>query len=182
MIVIINYGLGNLGSILTMLKRAGAVNTIISSDLNDIQKASKLILPGVGAFDKAMENLKQGNYVDILNEKVLKKKTPCLGICLGMQILFEKSEEGKLPGLGWMKGDVIKFKFKNNNTHLKIPHMGWNEARQRKISHIFVEMFDENRFYFVHSYHVNCAEKSDILLTTNYGYEFTSGVQKKMCP
>jgi len=175
MIVIIDFGMGNLGSIKNMLEKIGT-KVIISSKSKDIEKADKLILPGVGAFDNAMNNLQKLNLIPILNKKVLEDKIPILGICLGMQLLMEKSEEGKLKGLRWIKGEVIKFKFKGNS--LKTPHMGWNTLKILDKKSLFANNSKEVRFYFVHSYHVVCKNKENILATTNYGYDFTSAVHK----
>jgi len=177
MIVVIDYGMGNLGSIQNMLKKIGAKG-IISSDISDIQKADKLILPGVGAFDNGMENLEKRGLIPVLNEKVLIHKTPILGICLGMQLLSKKSEEGHLPGLGWIEAETIKFKFNENQTRLKIPHMGWNTIKIKKDNPLFTNMYEETRFYFVHSYHVFCHNKQDVLAETHYGFDFVSSLQK----
>lgn len=177
MIVIVDYGMGNLGSILNMLKKIGA-EAIISSDVDIIKNADKLILPGIGAFDTGMKNLNGLKIIPILNNKVISEKTPILGICLGMQLLTKSSEEGILPGLGWINAQTIKFKFDEKNNNLKIPHMGWNTVHLSKNSPLFKEMFDEPRFYFVHSYHVVCDDEQDILTQTYYGYEFASAVQK----
>src|SRR2546426_6672390 len=114
MIVIVDYGMGNLGSIVNILKRIGARDSIISSRIEDITCADKLILPGVGAFDTAMKNLHRGGFLEVLHDKVIQQKTLCLGICLGMQLFFKKSAEGTLPGLGWINGDVVKFQFRQS--------------------------------------------------------------------
>ena len=178
MIVIIDYGMGNLGSIQNMLRRVGAKNTLVSSQPDAISTAEKIILPGVGAFDTAVDRLRSGGFIELLEHKANIEKVPMLGICLGMQLLFERSEEGGLEGLGWIEGEVRRFNFARNGEGLKIPHMGWNIVVQNKPSPIFVEMFQENRFYFVHSYHAVCQNAEDVLLRTNYGYDFTSAVQR----
>lgn len=177
MIVIIDYGLGNLGSIQNMFKKVGA-KSIVSSDISEIKNADKLVLPGVGAFDNGMENLQKMGLIPILNEKVLVNKTPILGICLGMQLLSKKSEEGRLPGLGWINAETIKFSFNNLQANLKIPHMGWNTISIKKESPLLAEMYPDARFYFVHSYHLVCHSPQDILTTTHHGYKFTSMVQR----
>ncbi|WKZ19219.1 MAG: imidazole glycerol phosphate synthase subunit HisH [Candidatus Jettenia sp. CY-1] len=174
MIVLINYGMGNNGSILNMLKKIG-IDAIISSHVDDIKKAHKLILPGVGAFDNGMKNLNNLDLTPILHEKVMRDKTPILGICLGMQLLTQKSEEGSLPGLGWIDAQTIKF----NHSELKIPHMGWNTITVYKQSALFREIYQEPKFYFVHSYHVMCSNENDILTKTFYGYEFVSSIQQE---
>ena len=120
MIVVIDYGMGNLGSILNMLKKIGAPAQV-SSNADDIAGASKLILPGVGAFDAGMKRLAELNLIDLLNDKALNQKTPKLGVCLGMQLLTRKSQEGVLPGLGWIAGETVRFHFDSQHAHLKIP-------------------------------------------------------------
>lgn len=176
MIVIIDYKTGNVGSILNMLKKIGA-DAEISSDPELIRNASKLILPGVGSFDAGMKSLKEMGLIPILSEKVIKGKTPILGICLGMQLFAQKSEEGVLPGLGWISGEVKKFDF--DKRRLKIPHMGWNTIDIKKSDLVFKDMAEEPRFYFVHSYHFVCENKEDVLATTNYGYDFESIVKRE---
>jgi glutamine amidotransferase len=176
MITIIDYKTGNLGSIQNILKKIGE-ESIITSDKNKIANATKLILPGVGAFDTGMGNLKKLDLVDILNYKVLTGKTPVLGICLGMQLLSKNSEEGFLPGLGWINAETRRFKFIDTNSH-KIPHMGWNYARQNKASNLFKEMSSDARFYFVHSFFFMANDTVDILSSTTYEIEFTSAIEK----
>lgn len=178
MIIIIDYKMGNLGSILNMLKKIQAP-ALVSSHPEDIAQADKLILPGVGAFDNGMSNLRELGLLPVLNEKVLEKKTPVLGICLGMQLLTHRSEEGNLLGLGWIEAETIRFRFDRKESGLKIPHMGWNIAAVRKNNAIFRGLEEENRFYFVHSYHVTCKDEGDILSTTHHGHEFASSVRKE---
>ena len=178
MITIVDYGLGNLGSILNMLKKIG-VKAQISGQVQDIEKADKIILPGVGAFDNGMHELKERGLIEVLNWKALEQKTPTLGICLGMQLLGKSSEEGTLQGLGWIDAHTHKFSFENMNTALKIPHMGWNLATPLKESKLMAEMYDQPRFYFVHSYFFKCKNQEDVLLDSNYGLHFTSGVERE---
>jgi glutamine amidotransferase len=160
-----------------MLKKIG-VKAKISRDESDIALASKLILPGVGSFDHGIENLRSARYFSTLERQVLINKTPILGVCLGVQLFAERSEEGVLPGLGWIKGSVVKFDSeKVRNASLKIPHMGWAEINLKKKSMLFADMFPDPRFYFVHSYHFLCSNQDDELLTAHYGYEFTAGVE-----
>lgn len=177
MVVIINYGMGNIGSISNMLKRVGA-EAIVSSNPQEIKKAARLILPGVGAFNNGMDNLNNLGLTSVLNEKVIQQKTPILGICLGMQLMTKSSEEGSRPGLGWIDASTIRFKFGKEKQNLKIPHMGWNTIKWKKESVLFRDMFEEPRFYFVHSYHAVCNDEEDILATTNYGYDFVSAFQR----
>ncbi|MGE9746027.1 imidazole glycerol phosphate synthase subunit HisH [Bdellovibrio bacteriovorus] len=173
MITIVDYGMGNLGSIRNMLKRVGAQSQI-TSDSVEIEKASKIILPGVGAFSTGMEKLKELNLVQLLNKKALDEKVPILGICLGMQIMCKSSEEGEGPGLGWVNADVKKFQFPREDTLHKVPHIGWNYISPKK-EHPLVGGFDaKTRFYFVHSYYVKCTDEADVLARTQYGIEFDS--------
>jgi glutamine amidotransferase len=176
-ILIIDYGMGNLGSIANMLKKI-EVDPIISEKPHDIEKAEKLILPGVGAFDNGMKNLRERGLLDVLNKKVLSQKTPILGICLGIQLFTKKSEEGQMNGLAWLDAETVKFKFNKTNLSLKIPHMGWNNVKIMKDSNLFKGLEIENRFYFVHSYHVVCDDGADVLSKTEYGFEFTSSILK----
>ncbi len=174
MITIINYGLGNLGSIGNMLKHIGEPYEIVS-DADLLMKSNKILLPGVGAFDAAMSKIKHLGLEPILKVKALEEKVPFLGICLGMQLLTDYSEEGNLPGLGLIQGKTIRFNFSNNT--LKVPHMGWNIVNLKKDSLLTVRMEGEQRFYFAHSYHVECFNEKDVVGQTSYGYAFDSIVQ-----
>lgn len=174
MIVIVDYGMGNLGSIVNMIKKVGHT-CLISSDLEDIKQATKLIFPGVGSFDNGMRNLKELDMIKVLNQKVLVEKIPILGICLGMQLMTKTSEEGTSSGLGWINAQTKKFV----SDTLKIPHMGWNIINHQKESKLFDENESEKRFYFVHSYYVTCESKEDILTYTNYGHTFVSSFEKE---
>ena len=148
MIGIIDYKMGNIGSIQNMLKRI-SVKSVISSKIEILNNCDKLILPGVGSFDQGMKNLKNHNFVRFLNDYVIKDKKPILGICLGMQLFADNSEEGDLSGLGWIKGNVKKFNLRKDG--LKVPHMGWNNI-ECKNSKLFLNLPNEKRFYFVHSF------------------------------
>ncbi|PCJ67836.1 MAG: imidazole glycerol phosphate synthase subunit HisH [Bacteroidetes bacterium] len=174
MITIVDYGLGNLNSIKNMFRFIG-VESEIASDPNVINEAQKLLLPGVGAFDAAMSKLNESNLIPVLNKKVLEDKIPILGICLGMQLLTNGSEEGKLSGLGWIDAQTIKFKF---DTGEKIPHMGWNKVEQVSDSKLISGLPSLSRYYFVHSYYVKVAvEKNSILKTQYGGLLFDSAIQ-----
>lgn len=177
MITIIDYGLGNLGSMLNMIKKIGA-KVIVSSEHDTIAKADKLILPGVGSFDSGMRKLTERNMIPLLNKRILEENVPILCVCLGMQLLGMRSEEGQLPGLGWLDAEAIRFKFEGDNANLKIPHMGWNDVSFRQTHPLFEELESVNRFYFVHSYHLVCANSDNNLATTSYGFDFTSAVVK----
>lgn len=175
MIVIVDFGLGNVRSIKNMFKRVNERKVSISSELETIQNASKIILPGVGAFDNGMKNLQEYGLINILNKKALDEKVPVLGICLGMQLMTQGSEEGNLPGLGWFDAKAVKF---NLAPDLKVPHMGWNYINQNDKNNLFLKKDKKYRFYFVHSYHVKCNNENDVLFTTHYGDEFNSAIQK----
>lgn len=178
MITIIDYNMGNVGSIKNMLKKIG-VPSIVTRNKKEIEKATKLILPGVGAFDKGMNNLKEFNLISLLDYKVKEAKTPILGICLGMQLLSKRSEEGGIePGLGWINASTIKFQFAQTDKIIRIPHMGWNQISITKKSKLFQEMYQEPRFYFVHSYHVVCDNDSDVLATSEYGFDVTAAIER----
>jgi len=176
MITIIDYKTGNLGSIQNILRRIGE-DSVVTSEKDEIIRATKLILPGVGAFDTGMRNLIELDLVDILNEKVIKEKIPVLGICLGMQLMSNGSEEGSLPGLGWIDAETIHFRF-TDTMEYKIPHMGWNFIRQHKTSKLLENMYPDARFYFVHSFFFRANNQEDILLSTTYETEFTSALEK----
>jgi glutamine amidotransferase len=176
MITIINYHMGNLGSITNMLKRIGAMSTI-TSDPAEIEVAEKFILPGVGHFDKAMHNLTHLGLVDVLRKKVLEDKVPVLGICLGMQLLCKNSEEGSRDGLGFVDAYVKRFYF-TDEIGLKIPQMGWNLIKPEKASPLLENNGKDSRFYFVHSYHVVCNNPQDVLTSTYHGYRFTSSFER----
>lgn len=175
MIVIIDYKMGNIGSILNMLKKINAEG-MVSSNPEDIKIADKLILPGVGSFDEGMKNLKDSGLISVIEDKVIKQKIPIMGICLGMQLFAKRSEEGVMDGLGWIDAEVKKFKFDDYN--LKIPHMGWNTVTFCKHDNLLREMPEQSKFYFVHSYYFVCNDDKDVLLTTQYGHRFTSAVKK----
>lgn len=174
MIAIIDYDMGNIASILNMFKRIGERNVVLTKDPEVIKSATKLILPGVGAFDAGMSNLRESGLVEVLTEQVVVKKKPVLGICLGMQLLANSSEEGLEKGLGWVDADVRKFKFEN--TDLKIPHMGWNYIQLVKKSNLLQGDL-KRKFYFVHSYYFHCNNSNDVLATTSYGIDFSCMIQ-----
>lgn len=173
MIIIIDYKIGNIGSIFNMFKRIGA-EAKISSDLAEIEKADGLVLSGVGSFDQGIKNFRNAEFIRVVEHKVLKDKTPILGICLGMQLFAEKSEEGISAGLSWIGGEVKKIK----GSAFRVPHMGWNTIDIKKKDAIFYGL-EQSRFYFAHSYHFICKDKENELADTNYGCDFTSVVRKE---
>ncbi|WP_288739210.1 imidazole glycerol phosphate synthase subunit HisH [uncultured Rheinheimera sp.] len=177
MITIVDYGMGNLGSIANMFRYIGVKSQIVS-DPDLIAKSTKILLPGVGAFDAAMEKIASSGLREVLDEKALKEKIPVLGICLGMQLITRSSEEGVLPGLGWINADTLAFKGRVSSA-LKVPHMGWNLVKPTQQNNPLLRNFDqfpELRFYFVHSYFVHCDEQENALLHTEYGCRFDAGV------
>lgn len=175
MVGIINYGLGNLGSIQNMLKVIGE-KAVISSNPEELDKCDRYILPGVGAFDAGMQKLNESGLSSYLKEKATDEKKPILGICLGMQLLGRKSEEGSLPGLGLIPFDNIRFKLENTN--LKVPHMGWDIVDFKQDIPLLRGLEGTQRYYFVHSYHAKCDYKENILMTCDYGYVFAASVVK----
>lgn len=205
MIVIVDYGMGNLRSILKKLEMI-QVKAVISSKVEDIKSAEKLILPGVGHFGQGMKNIKEYGLLPILNTKVMEEKTPILGVCLGMQLFADWSEEGDAAGLGWIQGKIVRFHFndvlqkfndvpqtlsndfleRNNDSQkssvairkLSIPHVGWNTMDVRQDSAILKGISPSTRFYFTHSYHFEELEKEYVIATTSYGYDFPSVVKK----
>jgi glutamine amidotransferase len=175
-IVIIDYEMGNHFSIQKKLSRLG-FEVKVSNSSADIKKADKLILPGVGHFGKAMDNLRRLNLIDILNEVVLVDRKNILGICLGMQIMAKHSEEGDSEGLGWIDAEVIKFKIENS-LYFKVPHVGWNGITAAKDSKLLKNIPDNSEFYFVHSYHFSKVMKENILCFSDYEKKFVSAIEK----
>lgn len=173
MVTIIDYGIGNLNSVANMIRYVGG-SCCISCNPAEIAKATKLILPGVGAFDSGMEALNRSKIVEALAVAVLERKTPILGICLGMQLMAKRSEEGGLAGLGWVDAEVRKFCFPETS-RLKIPHMGWNNISILRQNPLIPSEAGQ-RFYFVHSYHVVCEQDEDIVSTCEYGYDFVAAI------
>ncbi|MDB4945207.1 MAG: hisH 2 [Labilithrix sp.] len=177
MITVVDYQMGNLGSIANMIAKVGG-KARATSDPEVLRTADKLVLPGVGHFDRGMKNLADLGLLPVLRELVVERRVPVLGICLGMQLMCRSSEEGELPGLGWVDAEVRHF---DAATHpgIKIPHMGWNVARPVRESALLAhEPADPLRFYFVHSYFVDCAVPSDVLATSRHGAEFCAAFQR----
>ena len=175
MITIVDYGLGNLGSIKNMFDYIG-VEAEITNHLDKINLAKKIILPGVGKFDTAMSRINQNGLRNLLDYKALKEEVPILGICLGMQLLTNQSEEGSLMGLGWIDASVKKFQ---SSKDLKVPHMGWNNVEPSCSNSLINNLTEESRFYFVHSYYVKTNNIKNSLFKTFYGHNFDSGIFNK---
>jgi glutamine amidotransferase len=176
MITIVNYGMGNLGSMLNMFKRIG-VKAIIESDPDVIRQAVKLVLPGVGAFDTAMTCINTvPGLREVLNHKAMVEHTPIIGVCLGMQLLTRSSEEGIQAGLGWIPGVTTRFPKQEG---LKVPHMGWNVAMPNTLSRLTAQVGEEPRYYFVHSYCVHVDDPAHSLMKTHYGIDFDSAIGRE---
>jgi glutamine amidotransferase len=173
MIVIADFGLGNIFSVRNMLAKAGCVDAEISADPAKIAAAGKLVLPGVGAFDHGMTCVGNGDARAALDRAAKERGAPTLGICLGMQLMGRGSDEGRMSGLGWVDAHASRFVAPAGSA-LKVPHMGWNTIRVRKASPLFEQEVAERRFYFVHSYHVQCADERDVLATSHHCEEFTA--------
>ena len=173
-ILIANYGMGNVASIANMIRKSGG-SPVISDDPLAVATAEKLILPGVGAFDKGIQAIADSGLLDSIREGVA-NGVPVLGICLGMQLMMESSEEGRLPGLGFVPGEARKFPV--GETLPRVPHMGWSRIALKKSSSLFPENDDDQRYYFVHSYYVTCRDSADVIATTIHGLEFVSAFNR----
>jgi imidazole glycerol-phosphate synthase subunit HisH len=174
--VIVDCGTGNLNSVKRALDRM-RVSSVISSSSDDLQRADKIILPGIGHFGRAISNLADLGLLDALNEAVLAKRTPVLGICLGMELMAKSSEEGNVPGLGWLNAETIRFD-PPEGARFKVPHMGWNRINIKKPSLLMSGIDPSAEFYFAHSYHLKVNDDSDLLSETDYGISFPSAIEK----
>ena len=175
MISIVDYGLGNIRAFSNMYKRLN-IDAQVATRADELRSATKIILPGVGAFDHAMELLQASGMRETLDELVLHRKVPVLGICVGMQILAEGSDEGRLPGLGWIAGRVRAFKSVPQAAGLPLPHMGWNDVRPAPGAGLFGGLENDARFYFLHSYFFECARADCTAATASYGIDFSCAV------
>lgn len=171
MIAILNYGMGNLASIQNMFKKVGVSAKMITT-ADAVYEAQALVIPGVGKFDNAIRQIEATGLRKALDEAALARKIPILGICLGMQLMTRSSEEGQLPGLGWIDADCRLIN--GNGQDLRVPHMGWNLVTIQKPSPYFDDSLAEHRFYFVHSYAVHCDDPADVLAITQYAGEFVA--------
>jgi glutamine amidotransferase len=177
-ISIIDYGLGNIQAIINVYNRLNIKAKTVRS-ASELEECSKLILPGVGSFDHAMEKFNNSGMRDSIEQLVIEKETPILGICVGMQMLANSSEEGKLSGLGWIDGEVKKFDKSSMLINNNLPHMGWNSVTPKTDEELFKEMQENISFYFLHSYFFQCNKGSNIIGTSHYGYEFSSAIKNK---
>lgn len=175
MITIIDYGLGNIKAFVNVYDRLN-IPIKIAKTKPDLFDATKIILPGVGAFDYAMDQLNKSGMRDELENKVIRDKVPVIGICVGMQILAKSSEEGNLPGLGWIDGEVLKFDINSIPYKTRLPHMGWNSIKPINENTLLNGFNNESRFYFLHSYYFVCNNQQDIISTTQYGIDFSSAI------
>lgn len=176
MLVIVDYGVGNLSSIQNMIKKGGN-SSVISGDPEVVAKASKILLPGMGHFDNCMIKLKASGLLPVIEKKVFEERIPLLGICVGLQMFMQSSEEGQEPGLGWINGKTVRFDTSRmTDTTIKVPNMGWLDIQQAKKSPLFLGLEDA-RFYFAHSYHVQLDNEADALVKATYGYTFTAGIE-----
>lgn len=176
-VAVIDYEMGNVGSMLNMLRKL-RVRGKLTRDPDELRAAGKLILPGVGHFDQGMRNLAQFGLIDLLNDLALVQKKPLLGVCLGLQLMTRRSDEGDLPGLGWFDAETIRF-VPDAASRLRVPHMGWNHVRATRPSLLFADPAAEQRFYFVHSYYVRARNRGDVLATAEYGVEFDSALGRE---
>jgi glutamine amidotransferase len=173
MIVIVDYGVGNVGAVANMLRKAGA-RVRVSAAVADIEAADKLVLPGVGHFDRGMRKLRETGLVPVLNEQVLARARPVLGICLGMQMMTRASEEGSTPGLGWIDAATHRFP---DRPGLRVPHMGWNTVHPANHASLFAHCAEDERYYFVHSYVVRPADPAHVAATCGHGGDFAAAFQ-----
>jgi glutamine amidotransferase len=175
-IIVVDYNTGTVGSVLNMLRKVGA-KCDVSRDPEVLRRADKLVLPGVGSFDEAMRNLHEFGLYDVLNEQVLQQRKPILGLCLGAQLMTKRSEEGVLPGFGWLDAHLVRFRPEANEQRIRIPHMGWNNVRpENSGGGIFDGVAQPMRFYFVHSYHMVADDPGIEIGSTVYGYRFASAL------
>ena len=178
MISIVDYGLGNLKAFANIFKRLNIDAEFVKTP-EQLNSAEKIILPGVGAFDHAMEELNKSGMREKLDELVLVKKVPVIGICVGMQMLGKRSDEGKLDGLGWIDADIIKFDPNLINQKPQLPHMGWNDVHPIGNNPLFQDLETNAIFYFLHSYYFSCKNSEDAIAKSEYGLEFTSAVNHR---
>lgn len=178
MIAIIDYGLGNIRAFENVYKQLN-IPAMVAKNLNHLNEVDKIILPGVGSYDYAMQRLNQSGMRETLDELVLNKSISVLGVCVGMQMMAKSSEEGKLPGLNWIDAKVKRFDSSTFNHHACIPHMGWNDVKPVGTTRLMHNLEQNARFYFLHSYYFHCNRQEDTIGSANYGIEFSCAVRFK---
>lgn len=177
MIALIDYGVGNIRAFTNIYKKLD-IPVRVAQSVDDLTGITKVILPGVGAFDHAMEQLEESGMRQRLDELVIQHKVPVVGICVGMQMLAHSSDEGKLPGLGWIDGIVKKFDGSKISYSTHLPHMGWNDVKPVKQNELLTGLENDAKFYFLHSYYFHCIDTQDTIATTEYGIEFSCAVNR----
>ena len=178
MITLIDYGVGNIFAFQNVYKRLN-IPTKIAKRKEDLANAEKLILPGVGSFDYAMAQLNASGMREKLDELVLDKKVPVIGICVGMQIMGNRSDEGKLEGLKWINSEILKFDENLIQQRTKLPHMGWNDVDPINNHPLFIGLEKEAIFYFLHSFYFKCKNETESIAVSNYGISFSSAVHRE---
>lgn len=177
MITIVDYGVGNIQAFVNIYNELG-IPCSLAKTKSELENAERLILPGVGHFDFAMKKLKDSGMIPALNQLVMGDKIPVLGICVGMQMMANSSDEGILPGLGWIDSEIKKIDTTTLNQKTLLPHMGWNSVQQKKKNIFFDDTESLKEFYFLHSFCMKCKDANDVLAVANYGEEFAAIVQK----
>jgi len=178
MLQVVNYGVGNISAISTIFKRLGVAHGVATTT-SELKTATRIVLPGVGAFDWAMEKLNASGMRDVLDELVLNKQVPVLGICVGMQMMAKGSEEGKLPGLKWIDAEVVRLSALRKDEPIRLPHMGWNDVQPMAGSKLFAGLETDARFYFLHSFFFECKNSQNSIATAAYGLDFSCAVSAK---
>lgn len=176
MVTIIDYGVGNINAFLNIFKQLN-IKAKTATSVGDLALVNKLILPGVGHFDYAMQKFSDSGMMDRVNELVKIEKKPVLGVCVGMQMMANSSNEGKLPGLGWIDAEVLKFDDAQRSAKLPLPHMGWNDVHPNLESKLFHDLKVDARFYFLHSYYFKCNQSETSLAEADYGIQFSCAVK-----
>ena len=178
MIAIVDYGVGNVGAIGNIYKRLD-VPAKLASTVEELEEADRVVLPGVGSFDWAMERLNRSGLRPALERAALEDRKPILGICVGMQMLARASDEGRLPGFGWIDGHVKRFEAQRGGRRTQLPHMGWNDVAPLDSAGLFADWGDDARFYFLHSYYFEAADPANVLAVTDYNGRFASAVRTR---
>lgn len=175
-VAVVDYGMGNVGSMLNMLRKL-RVRGKLTRDEGELRAAERLILPGVGHFDHGMTNLANFGLIELLNQLVVAERKPMLGVCLGMQLMTRRSDEGELPGLGWFDAETLRF-VPDAAARLRVPQMGWNDVFPTRPSLLFPDPAAEQRFYFVHSYFVRAAHRTEVAATATYGHDYDAALAR----